>query len=163
MTLREQRDDDSSVRSNSVSTRKLIIASLVCGLLILMAGTVKLLQTAADTEPTVKLLAPGQTAEIGAVAITVRDVRVTNEQTLVDVLMSGVDVDEAAIGWSMLANGEITASVEVPQCEQNAKGAAGGATSEADQLACTLVFVAARGTPTIVYSRDGEKRQWLGS
>ena len=76
MTLREQRDDDSSVRSNSVSTRKLIIASLVCGLLILMAGTVKLLQTAADTKPTVKLLAPGQTAEIGAVAITVRDVQI---------------------------------------------------------------------------------------
>jgi len=159
----EQRDDDYSVRSSSVSTRKLIIASLICGLLILVAGTLKLLQTASEPEATTTLLALGSTAELGPVSVAVRDVEVTTEQTLVDVVMRGVDVADASEGWSMLANGEITSPVAAAVCEQRASGAASDVSNEGDGLVCTLKFVAAQGTPTIVYSRDGEKRQWLGS
>ena len=161
--LREHCEDISSVRSSCVSTRKLIIASLICGLLILVAGTVKLLQTATDGEATPSLLALGTTAELGSVSVIVRDVQVTNEQTLVDVVMRGVDVAEASEGWSMLANGEITAPIASAECEQRAGGAVSDAPNEGDELVCTLKFVAAQGTPTIVYVRDGEKRQWLGS
>jgi hypothetical protein len=146
-----------------VSTRKLIIASLICGLLILVAGTVKLLQTATDSEATPSLLALGTTAELGSVSVIVRDVQVTNEQTLVDFVIRGVDVTEVSEGWSMLANGEITAPIAPAACEQRASGAASDAANQSDELVCTLKFVAARGTPTIVYERDGEKRQWLGS
>jgi len=146
-----------------VSTRKLIIASLICGLLILIAGTVKLLQTATGSEESPTLLAIGTAAEVGSVSATVRGVQVTNGQTLVDVVMRGVDVADASEGWSMLANGEITSPVAAAVCEQRASGAASDVSNEGDGLVCTLKFVAAQGTPTIVYSRDGEKRQWLGS
>ncbi|MEY3453597.1 MAG: hypothetical protein RL574_1335 [Actinomycetota bacterium] len=146
-----------------MSTRKLIIASLICGLLILIAGTVKLLQTATDSESTTSLLALGTTTELGSVSVTVRDVQVTNGQTLVDVVIRGVDVAGVNEGWSMLANGEITAPNASAECEQRAGGAASNASNEGDELVCTLKFVAAQGTPTIVYARDGEKRQWLGS
>ncbi|NBN97071.1 MAG: hypothetical protein EBV41_05510 [Actinobacteria bacterium] len=164
----EQRDDDYSVRSSSVSTRKLIIASLICGLLILVAGTLKLLQTASEPEATTTLLALGSTAELGPVSVAVRDVEVTTEQTLVDVVMRVVDgasIEATTVNesWSLLADGEITAPIAPAACEQTAGGASGDAASEGGALTCTLTFVAARGTPTIVYARDGEKRQWLGS
>lgn len=146
-----------------MSTRKLIISSLICGLLILVAGTVKLLQTTTDGEATTSLLALGTTAELGSVSVTVRDVQVTNEQTLVNIVVRGVDEARANDGWSMLANGEITSPIASAECEQRASGTASGASSNGDQLVCTLKFVAARGTPTIVYARDSEKRQWLGS
>ncbi|NBR92473.1 MAG: hypothetical protein EBT46_03090, partial [Actinobacteria bacterium] len=103
----EQRDDDYSVRSSSVSTRKLIIASLICGLLILVAGTLKLLQTASEPEATTTLLALGSTAELGPVSVAVRDVEVTTEQTLVDVVMRVVDgasIEATTVNesWSLL-------------------------------------------------------------
>ncbi|NDF72517.1 MAG: hypothetical protein EB138_06055, partial [Actinobacteria bacterium] len=122
-----------------------------------------LLQTATDSESTTSLLALGTTTELGSVSVTVRDVQVTNGQTLVDVAIRGVDVAGVNEGWSMLANGEITAPIASAECEQRAGGAASNASNEGDELVCTLKFVAAQGTPTIVYARDGEKRQWLGS
>jgi hypothetical protein len=137
-----------------VSTRKLIVASLVCGLLILVAGTVKLLQSTSADAPTDSLLKLGATAtfgESGEIGVTVQDVQVTDEQTLVDVQMSGLAGASPLDGWSMLADGEITQPVGSADCP-----------SAADDVECTLVFVRAIGTPTISHVRDGERRQWLG-
>ena len=135
-----------------MSTRKLIVASLICGLLILVAGTAKLLQTANDTSTTTNLFKVGGTATIAGSTITVNDVTVTAERTLVNVTMSGLGNASPLAGWSMLANGEITAPVGSEDCPETA-----------DDVTCTVQFVVAVGTPTIVYARDGEKRQWLGS
>ena len=137
-----------------MSTRKLIVASLVCGLLILVAGTVKLLQSTSADAPTDSLLKLGATAtfgESGEIGVTVQDVQVTDEQTLVDVQMSGLAGASPLDGWSMLADGEITQPVGSADCP-----------SVADDVSCTLVFVRATGTPTIVHVRGGERRQWLG-
>jgi len=135
-----------------VSTRKLIIASLVCGILILVAGTAKLLQTANDTATPTNLLNIGGTADIAGLTITVNNVTVTAERTLVNVTMSGLADESPLVGWSMLANGEITAPVGSQDCPETAA-----------DVTCTVQFVVAVGTPTIVYARDAEKRQWLGS
>ena len=120
-----------------MSTRKLIIASLICGLLILGAGTLKLLQTANDGSTAPSVLALGESGTIGEVSMSVNEISVVNERTLVNVTMSGLAEESP---------------VDVGDCPATAK-----------QATCTMEFVVAVGTPTIVYARDGEKRQWLGS
>jgi len=137
---------------NGVSTRKLIIASLICGLLILVAGTIKLLQTANETTTTSSLLSIGTTTTIGNVSVTVNDVDVTSDRTLVNVTMRGLAGTSPTSGWLMLANGEITSPIGARECPNTAETAT-----------CTVEFVVAVGTPTIVFTHAGEKRQWLGS
>lgn len=135
-----------------MSTRKLIIASLICGLLILVAGTVQLLQTANEDVQTINLLRVGAASVVGGVEVAVDDVKVTAERTLVTVTMNGLAGKSPLTGWSMLANGEITEPVGSRDCP-----------ASADDVTCTVEFVVAVGTPTIVFVQDGEKRQWLGS
>lgn len=137
---------------NDVSTRKLIITSLICGVLILVAGTVKLLQTANDDATTLNLLGVGAETTIGDLRIAVNEVEVTAIRTLVTVTMRGLAGDDPIDGWSMLANGAVTKPMGSRDCP-----------SVTDVTTCTLEFVAAIGTPTIVFARDGETRQWLGS
>lgn len=135
-----------------MSTRKLIIASLICGLLILVAGSVKLLQTASDDGEAATLYAVGTTREIAGLRVTVNEVEVSDEQTLVNITMIGDSDQSPIMGWSMVANGEITSPLASTQC-----------TSASGEVQCTLQFVVAVGTPTIVFARDGEKTQWLGA
>jgi len=137
---------------NGVSTRKLIIASLVCGLLILVAGTAKLLQTANDTDSTPNLLKIGTAAVVGDITVRVNDVQVTPRRTLVNVTVSGLRGTTPLEGWSMLANGEITEPIGSADCP-----------TAAEDVTCTIEFVPAVGTPTIVWGGNGEKWQWLGS
>lgn len=137
---------------NGVSTRKLIIASLICGLLILVAGTVKLLQTASDDAATTNVLAVGDEASIGGLTVVVNDVEVTAERTLVNITMRGPTATSPVFGWSMLANGEITEPIGSADCP-----------TAAEDVTCTMEFVPAVGTPTIVWVGNGEKWQWLGS
>jgi hypothetical protein len=97
------------------------------------------------------LLKVGAVATFGDVTVIVERVEVAAEQTLVDVQMSGLAGASPLDGWSMLADGEITQPVGSADCP-----------SVADDVSCTLVFVRATGTPTIVHVRGGERRQWLG-
>ena len=135
-----------------MSTRKLIVASLICGLLILVAGSVKLLQTASTDSAAATLYAVGTTREIAGLRVTVTEITVTAERTLVNITMTGASDESPLEGWSMVANGEITSPLASTDC-----------VSAADEVRCTLQFVVAVGTPTIVFSRDGEKTQWLGA
>ena len=95
-----------------MSTRKLIIASLVCGLLILVAGSAKLLQTANEPQEAPRLYAIGTTVQVGGLDVTVSSLQVTAEQTLAEITMDNFAVvpmgSSPLDGWSMLANGEIT-------------------------------------------------------
>jgi hypothetical protein len=137
---------------NGVSTRKLILASLICGLLILVAGTVKLLQTANETPATSTLLSVGSGSTIGGRSVMVNSVEVTSERTLVNISLSGLVGTSPVDGWLMLANGDITEPVGARDCP-----------TSADATTCTIEFAASIGTPTIIYSHEGERRQWLGS
>ncbi|MFZ9911030.1 MAG: hypothetical protein ACO3F1_03055 [Ilumatobacteraceae bacterium] len=138
-----------------MSTRKLIVASLICGLLIVMAGTIKLLQTANDSGRTIGLFRLGTSVEVGGVDVTVNDVNVTADRTLVNVTMRGTTVGSKVDGWSMLANGDITPPLDSTNCTTD-DGA------EPRTTTCVLEFVVAVGTPTVLFARDDERAQWLG-
>ena len=60
-----------SPRLNVVSTRKLILWSLVCGVLILVAGSVKLRQSVDSTNVDSKVLEVGESATVGGMSVAV--------------------------------------------------------------------------------------------
>lgn len=136
-----------------MSTRKLILLALACGLAILLAGGIKLFQVARDPAE-VEVLALGENAEVGDMEVTVLDVIVRPDATLVDVEMVGVDGDDAAEGWRLLADGSVREPVDANP------GDACPPTSVTEPVRCTVAFAAVESTPIVAYVRAGEQRQW---
>ena len=137
-----------------MSTRKLILSALLCGLAILIAGGIKLIQVAND-ETTVEILALGDEATLGDMTVSVLDINADDEATLVTVTMTGVDLAEgAADGWRLLADGRVLAPAGASD------GDACDAVSAASPTRCTVRFDAADSAPTVAYVRAGEQRQW---
>lgn len=139
-----------------MSTRKLILLALVCGLAILLAGGVKLFQIVAD-EPRVELLRLGQAAEVGDMTVTVYAIHDGGEVTLVDVELVGVDGAVVAEGWTLLAEGTPRAPVELP----DGVGVACPATDTDRPVRCTVAFDAAERVQAVAYRRGDQQRQWV--
>lgn len=137
-----------------MSTRKLILTALFCGLAILVAGGIKLFQVAND-EKRVEVLSFGDEATLGDMTVSVVGVERAPDATLVTVTMTGVDLDSgAADGWRLLADGRVQ--------EPIANSAVNGCTTVAagSPTRCTVRFQAAESAPTVAYVRAGEQRQW---
>ncbi|MFM8390727.1 MAG: hypothetical protein ACKOA5_15945, partial [Actinomycetota bacterium] len=95
-----------------MSTRKLILTALVCGLAILIAGGIKLIQVAND-EKQVEVLSLGDDVTLGDMTVSVLDIDRRPDATLVTVTMTGVDLTSgAADGWRLLADGRVREAVE---------------------------------------------------
>jgi hypothetical protein len=83
-----------------VSTRKLILTALLCGIAIVIAGGIKLLQVANDTSEVV-ILALGEKATLGDMTVSVDAIEQDENGTNVIVSMNGVDGADAQEGWRM--------------------------------------------------------------
>ncbi|MEY2969316.1 MAG: hypothetical protein RIQ64_1943 [Actinomycetota bacterium] len=157
-----------------MSTRKLILTALLCGLAILIAGGVKLIQVAND-ETEVQVLALGDEATLGDMTVSVLEIDRRPDATLVTVTMTGVDLAEgAADGWRLLGDGRVqepaneNGRVQEPANENGrvqepaVPSAANGCTTvTADSpTRCTIGFEAVESVPTVAYVRAGEQRQW---
>lgn len=141
-----------------MSTRKLILTALVCGLAILIAGGVKLFQVA-DRETTVEVLDLGDTATLGDMTVSVLAISDSADATLVTVSMVGVDLESGAEdGWRMLADGKVAE----PLLVQDQPGAC-ATTSVSTAVECVVAFGPADKTRTVAYIRAGEQRQWSAS
>ena len=138
-----------------MSTRKLILWALVCGVLILAAGTAKLFQTS-QKPVEVQLLEFGESVTLGDMTVSVTALRDTADRTLVDVTMVGVAEAQAMDGWKMLASGEVSDPVMLPV----GAGTECTLTQLEKTLVCTVAFPVSEGTRTIAYVRAGEQRQW---
>ena len=138
-----------------MSTRKLILWALICGVLILIAGTAKLFQTS-QKPVEVQLLALGDSVTLGDMTVRVTALRDTADRTLVDVTMVGVAEAQAMDGWKMLASGEVSDPVMLPV----GAGTECTLTKLAETLTCTVAFPVSEGTRTVAYIRAGEQRQW---
>lgn len=141
-----------------MSTRKLILWALICGVVILIAGTAKLFQTS-QKPVEVQLLALGNTVTLGDMTVSVTALRDTADRTLVDVTMVGVAEAQAMDGWKMLAAGEVSDPVMLPV----GAGTECTLTKLAETLTCTVAFPVSEGTRTVAYIRAGEQRQWATS
>ncbi|MDA0297512.1 MAG: hypothetical protein O3A54_02355 [Actinobacteria bacterium] len=138
-----------------MSTRKLILWALICGVVILIAGTAKLFQTS-QKPVEVQLLALGDSVTLGDMTVSVTALRDTADRTLVDVTMVGVAEAQAMEGWKMLAAGEVSDPVMLPV----GAGTECTLTKLAETLTCTVAFPVSEGTRTVAYIRAGEQRQW---
>ena len=138
-----------------MSTRKLILWALICGVLILIAGTAKLFQTS-QKPVEVQLLVLGDSVTLGDMTVSVTALRDTADRTLVDVTMVGVAEAQAMDGWKMLASGEVSDPVMLPV----GAGTECTLTKLAETLTCTVAFPVSEGTRTVAYIRAGEQRQW---
>ncbi len=138
-----------------MSTRKLILWALVCGVLILVAGSAKLFQTTQQPVE-VQLLALGDSITLGDMTVSVTALRDTTDRTLVDVTMVGVAGAQAKDGWKLLASGKVSDPVLVPI----GAGTECTLTQPAKTLTCTIAFPVSEGTRTVAYIRAGEQRQW---
>ena len=138
-----------------MSARKLILWALICGVVILIAGTAKLFQTS-QKPVEVQLLALGDSVTLGDMTVSVTALRDTADRTLVDVTMVGVAEAQAMDGWKMLASGEVSDPVMLPV----GAGTECTLTKLAETLTCTVAFPVSEGTRTVAYIRAGEQRQW---
>jgi hypothetical protein len=138
-----------------MSTRKLILWALACGVLILAAGAAKLFQTS-QKPVEVQLLALGESVTLGDMTVSVTALRDIDDRTLVDVTMVGVAEAQAMDGWKMLASGKVSDPVLLPVGE----GTECTLTQLEKTLVCTVAFPVSEGTRTVAYIRAGEQRQW---
>jgi len=133
----------------------LILWALICGVVILIAGTAKLFQTS-QKPVEVQLLALGDSVTLGDMTVSVTALRDTADRTLVDVTMVGVTEAQAMDGWKLVASGKVSNPVLLPVGE----GTECTLTKLTEILACTVAFPVSEGTRTIAYTRAGEIRQW---
>ncbi len=141
-----------------MKTRNLLILAFLCGMAILIAGTVKLFQVATDT-PEVATLAYGEVAELGEVSVRVTDVIETADATLARVDIRGVDGDDVGQRWRIIAGGTAQAPIALPA----GQGESCANTRVDVDLACTVAFPPVDGPFLIAYSRGGTQTNWSAS
>lgn len=135
-----------------MSTRKLILTALICGLAIMLAGGIKLFQVANDSSEVV--ISPlGVEQTLADMTVTVTDVDQQQALTRVTVTMFGVEGGDAQEGWRLLAGGKVL-SPNITQSEQCET------TRRVDAIECGIEFPASEGTVTVAYVRAGAQSQW---
>lgn len=147
-----------------MSTRKLILAALACGLVILVAGGVFLVTLAGNRdELTVPaLLAADTSAEVDGVELAYLGPQGTAGAAVVVVVRVRVspeaaDITDAAQGWALL-QGSPRPPVAVPDGEAACDGLAvpAGTTTE-----CALAFERGEGSGYLEYARGDERARWV--
>jgi hypothetical protein len=139
-----------------MSTRKLILTALVCGIAIVLAGGIKLFQVARDTTK-VTVLGLGDPATLGDMTVSVLGVTSQADRTVVTVSMAGIDGADAVEGWRMLSGGKVTEVAPQPWTGVDAPACS---TTTVTGGKCSLVFGSSAGTVTVAYLRAGQQSQW---
>jgi len=146
-----------------VSTRRLIITALVCGMAILVAGGAFLVRTARNrADLTVNVLGVGDQASVAA--LKVRVLKVTRRA---DVIVVGVEVDSrgAALAapaqadepWSMVIR---TPRAPMSPTAEDGPACAGQQIAGGQVLSCVLAFANGDGAPFLAFSWQGRQAQW---
>lgn len=140
-----------------MSTRKLILTALFCGLAIMVAGGLKLFQVARN-DSRVEVLSFGETSRIADMTVSVVGISQKETATYVTVTMSGVEGADASEGWRVLAGGEVLAPIvgDDPAPGSNLCVR----TMLNSPVSCDVVFPATTGTITVAYLRGGAQSQW---
>lgn len=140
-----------------MKTRTLLLLSVGCGLLILLAGGIKLFQVANDRAD-VPVLGLGDEARVGDMSVVVNAIRADPSGVEVDIEMAGVAGATVLDGWSMLGDGELSEPSAAV-----AEGACDGSTVVPDDgsaVRCTLRFPVVEAEQYVAYQRGGELRRW---
>jgi hypothetical protein len=140
-----------------VSTRKLIVLALVCGLAILVAGGIQLFRIAGTDERTVEVLSEGEAATVGSVTVTVERSQHDGAVIRATVRMSAPEETTVPLAsFTLLAGGRLHRALDTD--------GAGSCPSPVDvgsaPTSCAVAFEGDKGTATLAFSRDDEQAQW---
>lgn len=135
-------------------TRTLLLLAVAVGLVILVAGSVKLFLIS-DDEPTPHLLI-GQSGTIGDMTATVESVERAGVDTVARVRLIGVDDADGATTWVY-----VTAGTELRSAGSTPAGSSPcGATQSAAPVECALTFHTDRSLGVLKYERGGATLIW---
>jgi hypothetical protein len=134
-----------------MSTRKLILTALICGLAIMVAGGTKLFQMATE-EATAVVYSLGTSRTLSDMTVSVTKVEQSVDVTEVTVTMVGVEGGNATEGWRLLAGGEVISPLlNRSTCEPTTVDVA---------QTCVVGFPESSGSVTVAYLRAGQQSQW---
>lgn len=140
-------------------TRTLLLLAAACGLVILLAGGLKLLQVATDPEE-VDTLAWGDDARLGDMTVVVDAIDISGDLTLVEVRLGGVEGADAIDGWRLWADG---ATPRQPLDDDESTTCDTVEVPATGMTACTIAFESVDTVQGVIYTRVGEQRQWAGT
>lgn len=153
-----------------MSTRKLILTAMACGLAILIAGAVQLVRIGGGRDPGASsLLAVGATAEVGALAVAVEGVAVVEGRAVVTVRMAstGASAGGLADGWALVdrrgvlvERAGLPASATTSSCA-TAQLDAGGSVVCAVGFSADGLGEGGLAGFTALYGRGADKASWL--
>jgi hypothetical protein len=146
-----------------VSTRKLILTAVACGLAILIAGGVFLVRTARNRDQlTVVMATVGDHRSVGGAEVVVQSWRRVGTQTLAVVGVSypsSASAINAESPWVMLAGSKLVA--EVPGALDAGEVACRGETLRpGTPTTCVLAFAGTTGSPFLAFALNGAQAQW---
>jgi hypothetical protein len=135
-----------------VKTRTLLLLAVGCGLVILIAGSIKVFLIADDTSAS--NLAVGKSGEVDGMTVTLESVRRTATQTLVGVSLIGVDDPYGALSFEF----GIVGKQLKPTPPNQGEGRACAATSVQTPTKCVLAFDTIVAPGVLIYERDDTLR-----
>ena len=135
-----------------MKTRTLLLLAVGCGLIILIAGSIKVFLIADDTSAS--NLTVGSSGEVNGMTVTLDSVRRTADQTLLGVSLIGVDDPYGALSFDL---GTIDGHLK-PQPPPPGDGEACAATSKQTLTHCVLAFDTTVVPGVLIYERDDDLR-----
>jgi hypothetical protein len=139
-----------------MKTRTLLLLALACGVAIMAAGAVFLIQLSrqADAAPPVPL---GETTEVGDMRVAVEGSAEHEGLLEVTVMIGGVDDADGSDGFRMIASGHAAQPEHA-----GAEGECGATTTEVER--CTVRFdVSDAGgeSRVLFYERGDDRARWV--
>jgi hypothetical protein len=148
-----------------VSTRKLILTAVACGLAILIAGGVFLVRTLGNKDAlTVKNAAVGEMRSLDGLDATLLSWRRTDGQIQARVKVAARRVDDPSAkadgGWTMLVG--VRLAPVAPAGLSSGETACSDATyAPGTPAVCVLAYPDTKGTPYLAYSDGNSQVQWV--
>ena len=133
-----------------MKTRTLLLLAVGCGLIILVAGGIKLFLIADDTSAS--NLTVGGSGKVNGMTVTLESVRRTATQTLLGVSLIGVD-DRDGVG-GRFTFGIVGAQHLKPTTPPPGEGQACTTTSKETLTRCVLAFDTTVVPGVLIYERD---------
>ena len=137
-----------------MKTRTLILWSLMCGAIILVAGSIKLFQVSTD-DTKVEFLPFGQSAAVADIQVSAESFVVDAQHTYVTVTMAGPVGTDAREGWRIVVGDRVLSPVNGPSDMSDEC-----TTMTATPVTCVVVFPPADNSLVVAYLRAGDQRQW---
>lgn len=138
-----------------VKTRTLLLIAVTCGLVILIAGSIKLFLLSDSKAPV--HLSLGESTTIGDMRVKAVSAERRNDMTLITVELVGVDDADGATSWVFGAGGNGQLRPLAPPADVGQKC---GATSATVPTRCVLAFATNAPRGVLSYDRAGDKRLW---